>query len=120
MTPTPRTDALVEQWDFSPLPKVMEAHARQLERELEEVRASLKSVRQSANDSACNFRKADVKRIEAERQLTAHKAVLDKARVALERAYQVAELPSDQIAFSAALTAINSLQQCPTTPTPNG
>lgn len=42
MTPTPRTDALVEQWDFSPLPKVMEAHARQLERELEEANANYK------------------------------------------------------------------------------
>ncbi len=32
--PTPRTDKLVEQWDYSPIPKVMEAHARTLEREL--------------------------------------------------------------------------------------
>lgn len=53
-------------------------------------------------------------------QLTAHKAALEKARVALRHAVQIFELPSDQIVFSDALTAINSLQQCPTTPTAHG
>lgn len=91
----------------------MEAHARQLEREMEENIAIISLGRKVKEWNAEEI--AGLKQ-----QLTAHKAALDKARVALERAYQVAELPSDQIAFSAALTAINSLQQCPTTPTANG
>ncbi len=35
MDDTPRTDWLLEEWDYSPPPKVMEAHAKELERELE-------------------------------------------------------------------------------------
>ncbi len=37
-TPTPRTDALMEQWDYSPAVSVLIKHASQLERELAEAR----------------------------------------------------------------------------------
>jgi hypothetical protein len=40
---TPRTDKLVEDWDYSPIPKILEAHARTLERELN---AAQKIIRQ--------------------------------------------------------------------------
>lgn len=39
--PTPETEKLVERWDYSPLPKVMEAHARNLERQRDALREAL-------------------------------------------------------------------------------
>ena len=42
--PTPETDALVAKWDYSPIPKVMEAHARKLEMERDEARDELRRI----------------------------------------------------------------------------
>lgn len=42
--PTPETDSLVEKWDYSPIPKVMEAHARNLERQRDELRWALETM----------------------------------------------------------------------------
>lgn len=47
---TPETDALVEKWDYSPIPKVMEAHARNLERQRDEARADAQSAKDTATE----------------------------------------------------------------------
>jgi len=44
------------------------AERAELEKEVQRLNRLMRSVRQSANDSALNFRKSEVKRIEAERE----------------------------------------------------
>lgn len=59
-TPTPRTDALMEQWDYSPVVSVLIKHASQLERELAEAKAELeRCIRNREHGSECFFKEKE-------------------------------------------------------------
>lgn len=75
-TPTPRTDALMEEWHHCPPTKNLLKHARQLERELAEARKEL-----SNQESECGRFSVIVRDLNA--QLTAQKATLEKCETAL-------------------------------------
>ena len=50
MNDTIRTDTLLIAWDFTPEPKVMLNHARQLERELDEAHKRIKQLEDAGDE----------------------------------------------------------------------